>query len=603
MKKHIILCLVACGATLAGCDDFLDDNRYPLDKQTDNPAYWTSKVNVETQINNLYTNFTGYGSGGSWSNNYWYRSLSDDQCSQIGSGATVSFAIWNYQYAPAANSVWDASYAQIRRCNYIINNTKLADATENNNCVAQGRLIRAMQYYDLVRNLGDVPLVTEVLNTTSPEVYGERTDRNTVMDFALEDLDYAIANISTQSDLVKFSVDMANAMKSEICLYEASYARYHQKNDERARKFYGEVVKACKAIMSKSYKIQPNYLDNYTSYLDADAVLGIPSIKNNPELIFCRAYKTGTLGHSTASYLSTETKILGMTKDAFDSYLFKDGKPKATTSYDTSDLPTIGEDGKFDISALLAVRDDRLAQTIDPQLAFGTKVTFSRPNSNFLQSTTGYTIKKYVNPNSPAQQTITNGSNGECAPIYWLAYTYCDYLEARAELGDLNDNDITTCMKPLWDRAKIDTQNLNKAYLESMNDPANNMGVSSLIWEIRRLRRSEMMFDCNHRYWDLIRWHKLDLLDSTKPENVNIILGANVSGATEEQLLNVYTDNGYINGARTANGVETRVFTDREYLQPLGTTLINLYNDKGLELPQNPVGNSEVNDIVDCAAI
>lgn len=590
MKKYIILGLVGCCASLAGCDDFLDDNRYPLDKQTDNPAYWTSKVNVQTQINNLYTNFTGYGSGGSWSNNYWYRSLSDDQCSQIGSGANVSFAIWTYQFAPAANSVWDASYVQIRRCNYIINNSNLADAKENNNCIAQGRLIRAMQYYDLVRNLGDVPLVTEVLNTDSPELYGERVNRNTVMDFVLEDLDFAISNMTTQSGLVEFSVDMANAMKSEICLYEAAYAKYHQNDEQRAKKFYGEVVKACNAIMSsnQNYRITENYLDNYTSYLEADGVLGIPSIKSNPELIFCRAYKTGTLGHSTASYLSTESKILGMTKDAFDSYLFKDGKPKASTSYNTSDLPTVTEDGKFDISALLAVRDDRLAQTIDPQLAFGTKVTFSRPNSNFLQSTTGYTIKKYVNPNSPAQQTITNGSNGECAPIYWLAYTYCDYLEARAELGELTDNDINKCMKPLWERAKIDTQNLSKAYLEAMGDPANNMGVSSLLWEIRRLRRSELMFDCNHRYWDLIRWHKLDLLDSTNPKNVNIILGANVSGATAEQLQNVYTDNGYINGARTANGTETRVFTEREYLQPLGTTIINLYNDKGLELPQNP---------------
>ena len=64
MKKHIIFGLIACGAVLTGCNDFLDDNRYPLDKQTDSPAYWTSKVNVQSQVNQLYTNFTGYGSGG-----------------------------------------------------------------------------------------------------------------------------------------------------------------------------------------------------------------------------------------------------------------------------------------------------------------------------------------------------------------------------------------------------------------------------------------------------------------------------------------------------------------------------------------------------------
>lgn len=583
MKKHIILGLIAVAAAgLTGCNDFLDDNRYPLDKQTDNPAYWTSKVNVQAQVNTLYTNFTGYGATTSWVNDFWYRSLSDDQCSQIASGANVGFSFWNYQAVATTNSVWDASYAQIRRCNYIINYSNVSNVAENNDFIGQARLIRAMQYYDLVRNLGDVPLVTEVLDPDSPELYGERINRNVVMDFVLEDLDFAINNIIAKDGKLEFSVDLANAMKSEICLYEASFAKYHQKDEARAKKYYTEVVKACNALMQKNYSITPNYLDLYVSYLN-----GTPSLMANPEIIFARAY-SADLGHSCASYLSTETPILGMTKDAFDSYLFKDAKPKATTSYDTSDLPTITEDGVFDISALLAVRDDRLAQTIDPQLAFGDKVTFKRPNSNSLQSTTGYTIKKYINPNAAYDATTKNGANSECAPIYWLAYTYCDYLEARAELGELTDADVINCVKPLWDRAKIDTSKLNKAYLENMNDPANNMGVSSLIWEIRRLRRSEMMFDRNHRYWDLIRWHKLDLLDTTKPEHINIILGANVSGATKEQLVNVYTHDGYINAAQNATTTATRVFTDREYLQPLGSAIISLYNAKGLELKQNP---------------
>lgn len=586
MKKSIIFGLIAAGVAMTSCNDFLDDNRYPTDKQTDNPAYWTSKVNVQTQINNLYTNFTGYGSGGSWVNDYWYRSLSDDQCSQISSGANISLAIWAYQTVQTANSVWDASYVQIRRCNYVINNSNVANAVENNNLIAQARLIRGMQYYDLVRNLGDVPLVTEVLDPESPELYGERTPRNQVMDFVLEDLDFAISNMMTQKSMFEFNIDMANAMKSEICLYEAAYARYHQKDEARAKKYYAEVVKACQAIMKQGYQICDNYLDIYTSFLDADNALGIPSIKNNPEIIFARGYKTGTLGHSCASYLSTETRILGMTKDAFDSYLFKDGKPLALTTLNKSDKPVITADGAFDISDALSVRDDRLAQTIDPQLAFGTTVTFKRPNSNYLQSTTGYTIKKYVQANAPYQQTYTNGSNQECAPIYWLSRIYCDYLEARAELGELDDSDINTCMKPLWERAKIDTSNLSKAYLESMNDPANNMGVSSLLWELRRLRRSELMFDCNHRWWDLIRWHKLDLLDTNNYQN--IVLGANVSEATTAQLGGVETTNGYINAAKNANSTETRTFTEREYLQPLGKNIIDLYKAKGLTLPQNP---------------
>lgn len=584
MKKQIIYGLIAGAAVLSSCNDFLDDNRYPLDKQTDNPAYWTSKVNVQSQINMLYENFTGYGSGASWVNDFYYRSLSDDQCTHIESGAVMAFARWTYQTAESTNSVWDASYVQIRRCNYIINNTNLSDEVDNNDLIGQARLIRAMQYYELVRALGDVPLVTTVLNPDSPEVYGERTPRNTVMDFVLEDLNFAVKNIATQSSKVEFSVDLANAMKSEICLYEAAYSKYHKNDTERANKFYAEVVNACKAIMEQKYSICDDYRSIYnsnTALADGSPLGNI----SNPEIIFMKGYKAGTLGHSAAAFLSTETAIPGMTKDAFDAYLFKDAKPLATTSLDKSDKPVITEDGAFDISAALEVRDGRLAQTLDPQLAFGT-VTFKRANSNYLTSTTGYTICKYVNPEAPYQQTTTAGQNSTTAPIYWLAYTYCDYLEARAELGQLDDNDVTMCVKPLWERADIDTSKLSKAYLESMGDLANNMDVSSLIWEIRRLRRCELMFDRNHRYWDLVRWHKLDLLDTTK--HPNIVLGANVSGASAAQLKDVVTVDGYINGAHFGTTTQSRIFTEREYLQPLGTNIISLYNSKGLELPQNP---------------
>ncbi|MBD5233006.1 MAG: RagB/SusD family nutrient uptake outer membrane protein [Bacteroidales bacterium] len=585
MKKHIIFGLLAVvGASFSSCNDFLDDNRYPLDEQTNNPAYWTSEINVQSQVNQLYTNFTGYGSGGSWVNDFYYRSLNDDQCTQIASGAAMEFARWTYKDVPSANSVWDASYVQVRRCNYIINNSNIADKRVNDNLIGQARLIRAMQYYELVRALGDVPLVTTVLDPGDAEVYGERTPRNEVMDLVLEDLDFAIEHITTKSSKVEFSVDLANAMKTEICLYEAAYSLYHKDDKARAKKFYGEVVKAANEVIAAGYTLNADYQSVYIGYtgLDANAPLG--SI-NNPEIIFLKAYKTGTLGHSTAAFLSSETKICGMTKDAFDAYLFKDGKPLATTSLNKSDKPVVDADGNFDISAALEVRDGRLAKTIDSKLAFGT-VTFRRTNSNFIQSTTGYTIHKFVNPETPHQQTTTAGQNSTCAPIYWLSWIYCNYLEARAELGELTDADVTNYVKPLWDRAGIDTSNLNKAYLENMADPANNMGVSSLLWELRRLRRCELMFDRNQRYWDLVRWHKLDLLDTAS--HPNIVLGANVADATDEQLGGYGKVGNYINGAKFGNTIESRVFTNREYLQPLGSTIIRLYSDKGLELEQNP---------------
>src|SRR3712207_9020339 len=68
-------------------------------------------------------------------------------------------------------------------------------------------------------------------------------------------------------------------------------------------------------------------------------------------------------------------------------------------------------------------------------------------------------------------------------------------------------------------------------------DPANNMNVSSLIWEIRRVRRCELMCDLGYRYWDLVRWHQLDKLDSNKYPNIN--KGANIVNLADKGKQNV----------------------------------------------------------------
>lgn len=267
MKKQIILGFVAAAAlaSMTSCNDFLDRNRYPLDKQTNNPEYWTTNQNLQAQVNGLYSNFLGYGNGASWTNDFYYRSLSDDQCSHMESGSGMTFAIWTFQYPNSTNSVWDASYEVVRKCNSIINNSNVPVEKENLNFIAQARLIRAQQYYEMVRALGDVPLVTEVLDPNSPELYGPRTPRNEVMDFVLEDLNFAVENIMAQNSKVEFSKDMANAMKSEICLYEAAMAKYHQKDAARATKFYNEVVKACNAVMAQGYTLCDDYQSLYNS--------------------------------------------------------------------------------------------------------------------------------------------------------------------------------------------------------------------------------------------------------------------------------------------------------------------------------------------------
>lgn len=579
-NKHLIY--IACAAasfSMVSCDDFLDKNRYPLDIQTDQPAYWNNKVNVEAQLDAFYGYYTGYGNGSSWVNDFYYRSLNDDQCAQMNSGSGVVFTQWPYQYAPVSNSVWDATYEAIRKCNTIV--IKVEGSTlpepEKLNYTAIARLNRAYQYWDLVRNIGDVPLIEGILDTDSEELYGPRTPRNEVMDYVLKDINFACENIAQQSNKIEFSKDMANAMKAEICLYEAAFAKYHQHDNARATKYYQEVVNACNNLMGK-YEVCDDYRSLFNSMWAADSEKGYVSLRDNGEVIFMKGYLAGTLGHSMIKYLSSNTPIAGMTKDAFDAYLFKDGKPLATTGEVKDDAAVPTEDG-LSIEAALAVRDNRLAQTIDSYLAFNGN-SHQRPNSDPLASNTGYTIKRFVNPGMSYDDCTTDGRNATCAPIYWMAEIYLALAEAKAELGTLTDADLDNTINKLFKRAELPARTV--AELNAINDPANNAGVSSLIWEIRRCRRCELMFCKNARWWDMIRWHQLDKLDTVKYPNT--AMGANVSKASAEQVKNVSVTNGYIDAAKNSAAVSTRIYNEREYLQPIGTTQLRLNK----QLEQNP---------------
>lgn len=551
------------GATLTGCNDFINDNRYPLSQQTANAEFWSNTVNVENQCNTLYNDYSGYGNG-SGTGEFYFTSLSDDQACGIVSGG-VGFKNWTYTNVPASSTNWTSPYTEIRRCNLIIEGVEsgsLAGTTEGNNFLGIARLNRAYQYFQLVRMYGDVPLVEKSLDPTDEaELYGARTSRETVMDFVLADLDFAAENITAQSNKNAWSKDLALAMKAEVCLFEGAYSKYTG-NTSRGDKYFNEVVSACTPLFSR-YSISNDYQALYNSLRT--------TLGSNKEVIFMKAYEQGVFMHSLLDWTCSSTSILGITKDAFDSFLFTDGKPLALTSCDKSDVGELDADGNYSIAKPLAVRDGRLSQIIDPVVYYVGK-TWARSNTMDMVSSTGYGVAKFDNLSIEYSDATTANRAYTSAPLYWLAGINLAYVEAKAELGTLTDSDVATYLNPLYKRAGLPDQTL--ASLTSMNDPANNMGVSSLIWEIRRCRRAEFMLDKNIRYWDLVRWHKLDLLDSgTYP---NIQLGANVSASD----VAVSNKNGYID----ASYGMTRTFSSREYFYPIPSEQIRLNPN----LTQNP---------------
>jgi hypothetical protein len=593
--KKIILSLMAGMVLFTSCDLLYNEpNEIPT---IDN--YFTSETNVELYTNYFYAEFAAYGTGGA-SGDFYFNTLNDDQ-------AVKALKAWNFKNVPATDGTWSACYTEIRRANILLEkiddvpDLQLPEKEANKkHWIGLARLYRGWQHYCLVRKFGDVQWLDHTLTADSTEtLMAARDSRNYVMDKVLEDLNFAVANISkNKTSRTAYNVYVANAMKTEICLFEGTYSKYHKNDAARAEKFLKEAKTAAEVIIkSGQYTLSPGAEGYRAIYNSLD-------LSPNKEMILYKKYVLGTLYHATQDYCCGSTITNGMSKAAFNSYLMADGKlPDGNdkgkyvhlkTWNDTlksvltgkKDSVVIRHKGYMDISEVLAARDPRLAQQVDADLRFvgcGRVRYEGMPGQEGAAentSSTGYGVLKFDEPNTVAKNRQSTNGNETDGPIFWLGLILINHAEACAELG--LDAEAIASLNQL--RARAGMPNYTP-----LNDPANTIGVSDLIWEIRRERRVELMYDKNDRYWSLIRWHQLDKLDTEKyPEQT---LGAWIDMSDERMVSQVDKKNvtvnadGYIDCSINTKGeLVTRVFDEKHYLAPIPSGQISLNPN----LTQNP---------------
>lgn len=556
--KYLIGGLVLASTALAGCDDFINDNRFPITSEVNSPTFWSSESNVIQECDRMKNFFDGYGYGGT-TGSFYFSQLSDDQ-------AGNAFRDWTFTNVPASGGYWTTGYTNLRHIMCIIDGVRSSQLDENLKKKYEGiaRLMRAYTFTELVKRYGDVTWLEKTVQVSSTNVlYGPRTARDLVMDSVLRDLDYAVATIPAKSAKDDWSRDLALAIKSDVCLYEGTFCRYRTQaengaapDEARAKKFLQECANASKEIIDGGYTLSEDYRKAYNSVRDVALA--------NPEIILTRAYDPVNSLHSTVSYTCSSTAVAGITKDAFDAFLFSDGLPKGLTSMDTSDLGEVDADGNYSIAKLLEVRDARLTAITDP-IVYYKDMTWSRAGAMQMTSSTGYGVSKFDNVDLPVSARQNSAQNYTSCPLYYLSLIYCNYAEAKAELGTLTDADLNATLNKLYKRAKLPEQTVSG--LSAIADPANKWGVSNLIWEVRRCRRCELMMDKDYRYWDLIRWHQLDKLDNTKYPD--IALGANVKNAPVKPTL---MSGDYFSTYFGRN----RLYNSRNYLYPIPTEQLNL---------------------------
>jgi hypothetical protein len=549
--KITYLCLLIA---LAGtsCKKYVDVTN--PDTLTD-PQYWKDENGVRAYNWEFYNMFVGFGNGSSTNGDFYFNTFTDDQCS---SGFS--------QYAqttPTSNADW--TFGNIRKANIMldrIDQVAMSDEAKNH-WKGIARFFRALQYYRMVQTFGDVPWYSHALEIQdSTQIYKPRDPRKLVMDSVLADISFAVDNIRQADQQNTVNKDVALALKARICLYEGTYRKYHTELGlPDADKFLLEAKNAAQALLSRPYELNTNY---QTIYI-ADNLANIPK----KEVLLYKRYEPTYLMHSTIAYLYSSSTISGLNKSAVDAYLCTDGQPISLSPLYKGDNT---------IENVVANRDKRLKLSIDT-----TYLYYLGHVKNSFTSTTGYRVTKFI-PDTTTIKSIPTGINTNItdAPLFYLSEIYLNYAEAAAELDDLGkytlvQADLDNTINKLRARAGVAPLILAGHQNTGFTDPKKDADVTSLIWEIRRERRVELMMD-GLRYQDLMRWKKGTYMDSNK--NPDIFLGANVP-ANPSVKRNAA---GYITPY-----TQQRTFIDpKNYLSAVPTSQISLYPVEIQKTMQNP---------------
>ena len=476
MKKNIILySFIALLSGTAGCSDMLD--QYPLDAISPE-TYYNNADELRSATNQFYGMFPGAASG--------YTESADVVCTfnlpaEVQGIRTVptSGGGWNWEYLRAVNFYLSHSV----RCDDV-------DAREHFDGIA--RFFRAYFYFEKVKRFGEVPWFDRELSSTDPELFRPRDSRDFIMDKILDDLTYAINNISDKKDLYNVTHWTALALKSRICLFEGTYRKYH--GIPGYEKFLDECATASKLFIDNApYAIYKTGAQPYR-----DLFSSMNAIEE--EVILARDYDRAqnVMHEANANTLSPTYGRPGMNKKIVNSYLMTNGDR-------FTDQPGYETMQYYDE---MQNRDPRLTQTV-------VGPGYMRINSdkvespNFSSSTTGYQIIKWV---TDASGDGYMGSSNDYI-LFRAAEVYLNYAEAKAELGTLTQDDLKISIKKIRNRVgmpniDMDAANANPdpylCALESgyQNVTGPNKGV---ILEIRRERTIELLLE-GFRYYDIIRW-------------------------------------------------------------------------------------------------
>ena len=603
--KHKILSLALLALPLVACNDFL--TREPFDRlRADNDETWNSEDVVKYSMYNVYpTFFKGYNSG--WGRADWFAETDIADWNDDNAQEKATFFTKNVPTTTSSTNPWN--FEMIHTVNTYLD--KLSRSTmldePKRHWTGVNRFLRALEYAKLVSNFGDVPYYQQpIAPTDKAALYRAFSPRAEVMDSVLSDMKYAMANVRLEDDVKGLHIvkDVVYAYASRIFLFEGTWQKYHNKNNELAAKYLQVAKDAADSVLkSKRYQLCTNYKDLTTSI----------DLAGNPEIILYRSYVAGVVTHSLMTFNNTEHEKSSPSKSLIESYLTKNGLP----------ITQVGGNAMYKGDMLfkdeMANRDPRLYATIDT-------AELRLPSVASVYAASGYFANRFVNPkliDQPGGMSYTNITD---APVMKLNEVMMNYIEAAAELATLGkytltQTDFDRTINALRQRTSTNMPTLKlvgdalRVPAGVIDDSQRDADVSPILWEIRRERRVELVYE-GLRFNDLRRWKKLNYADMVKNPKLNMgayvnkreyIKWYNTAHPADKPedaltlkkmkemklvLLNAkgeYEVNdsvGYIRPIVKQDFMRT--YSDKDYLYPIPFDQLTLYRNAGHAIKQTP---------------
>lgn len=243
--KKILFILISCLSIMTSCVDMLD--LYPISNSTKENSY-TKPEDFKQLLNSVYAFLQSTGQYGQ--NFHFLMEVPSDNSKEVSS--TVRGGVF-YQFeillVGTDNSVieasWRDSYKAIQSCNILLERIDQIGMDESDKAITVGEayFLRALNYFNLVRLFGDLPIVLAETKDPADLLKVGREDKSKVYNQIIIDLNEAIKRLPTaQFEKGRATFGAAYTLLGKVYL---------------TLKQYPEAVEALRKV--KGYALMDNY--------------------------------------------------------------------------------------------------------------------------------------------------------------------------------------------------------------------------------------------------------------------------------------------------------------------------------------------------------